>query len=281
MTQVNKEDQANPYNAKKSWHDGKGKDFVSSDNVFFEEPEVSNDAEDVTKDEIIKETKPSKQKANYKKRYDDLKAHYDTKLEEFKAREAELLKEKPQYVAPKSAEDLDKFKKQYPDVFDVVETVAHMQSEQKTKDLEERLAALQQRESELIHKDAEKRLTDKHPDYDEIKNSDEFHSWAKAQPQSIQDWIYKNSSDADLASRALDLYKRDTGLDAAPPKRTRSNSKRTKSTAADMVSTKTTAVEPKQRKIWSEREIAKMSIDEFDRFEEDITNAISEGRIAK
>ena len=155
-----------------------------------------------------------------------------------------------------------------------------MQSEQKTKDLENRLAALQKRESELIHRDAEKRLTDKHPDYDEIKNSDEFHSWAKAQPQSIQDWIYNNSSDADLASRALDLYKRDTGLDA-PPKRTRSNSKRTQSTAADMVSTKTTAVEPKQKKIWSEREIAKMSIDEFDKFEEDITNAISEGRIAK
>ena len=280
MTQVNKEEQANPYNAKKPWHDGKGKDFVSSDNVFFEEPEVSNDAEDVTKDEVIKETKPSKQKANYKKRYDDLKAHYDSKLEEFKAREAELLKEKSNYVAPKSAEDLDKFKKQYPDVFEVVETVAHMQSEQKTKDLEDRLAALQQRESELIHKDAEKRLTDKHPDYDNIKNSDEFHSWAKAQPQSIQDWIYKNSSDADLASRALDLYKRDTGLDA-PPKKTRSNSNRTKSTAADMVSTKTTAVEPKQKKIWSEREIAKMSIDEFDKFEEDITNAISEGRIAK
>ena len=280
MTQVNKEEQANPYNAKKAWHDGKEQEFVSSDNVFFEEPEVSNDAEDVTKDEVIKETKPSKQRANYKKRYDDLKAHYDSKLEEFKAREAELLKEKSNYVAPKSTEDLDKFKKEYPDVYEVVETVAHMQSEQKTKDLENRLAALQQRESELIHRDAEKRLTDKHPDYDEIKNSDEFHSWAKAQPQSIQDWIYKNSSDADLASRALDLYKRDTGLDA-PPKRTRSNSKRTQSTAADMVSTKTTAVEPKQKKIWSEREIAKMSIDEFDRFEEDITNAISEGRIAK
>jgi len=280
MTQVNKEEQANPYNAKKAWHDGKGKDFVSSDNVFFEEPEVSNDAEDVTKDEIIKETKPSKQKANYKKRYDDLKAHYDSKLEEFKVREAELLKEKPQYVAPKSTEDLDKFKKEYPDVYEVVETVAHMQSSEKTKDLEERLSALQQRENELIHRDAEKRLTDTHPDYDNIKNSDEFHSWAKAQPQSIQDWIYKNSSDADLASRALDLYKRDIGLDA-PPKKTRSNSKRTQSNAADMVSTKTTAVEPKQRKIWSEREIAKMSIDEFDKFEEDITNAISEGRIAK
>ncbi len=165
-------------------------------------------------------------------------------------------------------------------MYEVVETVAHMQSSERTKTLEERLAALQERETELLAKQAQERLMNSHPDFEEIKNSDEFHSWAKSQPQSIQDWIYKNSTDADLASRALDLYKRDIGLDA-PPKKTRSNSKRTKSTAADMVSTKTTAVEPKQRKIWSEREIAKMSIDEFDKFEEDITNAISEGRIAK
>jgi hypothetical protein len=120
---------------------------------------------------------------------------------------------------------------------------------------------------------------DKHPDFDNIKNSDDFHGWAKSQPQSIQDWIYKNSNDADLASRALDLYKRDTGLDV-PQKKTRSNSRKTKS-AADMVSTKTTAVEPKEAKIWSEKDIARMSMDEFDRYEEEINNAITEGRIAR
>ena len=154
-----------------------------------------------------------------------------------------------------------------------------MQSSEKTKNLEERLSALQKRESELIHRDAEKRLMEKHPDFDNIKNSDDFHGWAKSQPQSIQDWIYKNSNDADLASRALDLYKRDTGLDV-PQKKTRSNSRKTKS-AADMVSTKTTAVEPKEAKIWSEKDIARMSMDEFDKFEEEINNAITEGRIAR
>ena len=43
-----------------------------------------------------------------------------------------------------------------------------------------------------------------------------------------------------------------------------SSSKKTKQSAADMVSTKTTSVEPKQQKVWSEREIAAMSMDEFD-----------------
>ena len=99
-----------------------------------------------------------------------------------------------------------------------------------------------------------------------------------SQPQSSQDWIYKNSSDGDLASRALDLYKRDIGLDskASKPKKKKSNK-----SAADMVSTKTTAVEPKQDKIWTEQEIARMSIAEFDKYEEEIGRAIHEGRIVK
>ena len=48
-----------------------------------------------------------------------------------------------------------------------------------------------------------------------------------------------------------------------------------------MVSTKTTTVEPKQEKIWSEKEIAAMSMDEFDRHEAEISEAMQQGRIVK
>jgi len=270
--------QANPYNANKEWHNQKEKPFVSADGVFFEKPEVQDDKEEPKQNK--KETKSS---PDYKKRYDDLKTHYDSKLNEFKSREQELLEEaaqnRPSYVAPKSPEDLEKFREQYPDVYEVVETVAHMQSSERTKSLEERLAALQERETELVTQQANERLLQSHPDFEDIKNSDEFHSWAKAQPQSIQDWIYKNANDGDLASRALDLYKRDMGMDAS--KARKPSSKKSRKSAADMVSTKTTAVEPQQDRIWTEREIAKMSMDEFDRFEDEIGIAIHEGRIVK
>ena len=270
--------QANPYNANKEWHNQKEKPFVSADGVFFEKPEVQDDKEEPKQNK--KETKSS---PDYKKRYDDLKTHYDSKLNEFKSREQELLEEaaqnRPSYVAPKSPEDLEKFREQYPDVYEVVETVAHMQSSERTKSLEERLAALQERETELVTQQANERLLQSHPDFEDIKNSDEFHGWAKAQPQSIQDWIYKNANDGDLASRALDLYKRDMGMDAS--KARKPSSKKSRKSAADMVSTKTTAVEPQQDRIWTEREIAKMSMDEFDRFEDEIGIAIHEGRIVK
>ena len=284
ITENQEPQKANPYNAKKDWHDVKDKPFVSSNSLFFDKSVSTehdeSDAIEAEKQEVeATKDKPYK-RPNYKKRYDDLKTHYDSKLNEFKAREQELIQEavsnRPEYKAPKSAEELEEFKNEYPDVMAVVETVAHLQSESKTKVLEERLSALQNRENELIRKDAEKNLREKHPDFDEIRNSDEFQEWANSQPKSIKDWIFNNPSDATLASRALDLFKKDIGLEQ--PK---SNSKQTKQSAADMISTKTTSVEPNQQRVWSEREITAMSVAEFDKYESEISDAMQEGRIIK
>ena len=289
---VQKEQTPNPYNAKKDWHTGEDKPFQSSDSMYFEEPqnklfksdditEIDNEGS-VNSEELVSKKNTPYKKPDYKKRYDDLKKHYDSKLNEFKSREQELLdesaKNRPDYIAPKSPEELERFKTDYPDVYEVVETVAHMQSETKAKVLEERLSKLQERETQLIRQDAEKRLVERHPDFEDIKNSDDFHTWAKEQPKSIQDWIYSNASDADLASRALDLFKKDFGIES---KKTKSNSKPTRKSAADMVSTKTTSVDPKQERIWSEREIAALSMAEFDKFEKEISDAMQEGRISK
>lgn len=285
MTTEVQEENANPYNMNKPWHTEDEIGFQDADGVFFEKPKakpetkVAEPVEQEAKEETPKD-EPYK-RPDYKKRYDDLKKHYDSKLNEFKSREQELLEQaaenRPAYKAPKSPEELEKFREEYPDVYEVVETVSHLQSEEKSKDLREKLERLQEREKELVRKDAEKRLMDKHPDFEDIRNSDDFHGWAKEQPKSIQDWVYNNADDADLASRALDLFKKDIGMDV--PKK--SNSKQSNKSAADMVSTKTTSVEPKQEKVWTEREIAKMSMAEFDKHEAEISEAMQQGRIAK
>ena len=284
MTEEVLKEEANPYNAKKEWHNVEDKPFISSDSLFFA-PEAEANAEPESVEEIaqeVSEDKPYK-RPNYKKRYDDLKKHYDSKLNEFKSREQELLdeatKNRTEYNTPKSAEELEEFKNEYPDVYEVVETVAHLQSESKAKVLEERLSQLQQREQEIAQREALKRLAEKHPDFEDIKNSDTFQDWTKEQPESIQQWITGNSDDADLASRALDLFKKDFNISSSEKKK--SSSKPTKQSAADMVSTKTTSVDTKQEKVWSEREIAALSMDEFDRYEQEISLAMQEGRITK
>ncbi len=291
--EVLNEEQPNPYNLKKSWHTGEDKPFQSADQLYFEEPSEKNklfksgdvnEAEQVGNVEVDNlETKDSPyKKPDYKKRYDDLKRHHDKTVNSLRAKNQELLEEasanKTEYTAPKTEEELEDFKNSYPEVYEVVETVAHMQSESKAKLLEERLSKLQQRETELVQQEAIKRLQEKHPDFQEIKNSESFHDWANKQPQSIRDWIYNNPDDADLATRALDLFKNDMGIGV--PEKKKSSSKKTKS-AADMVSTKTTSVEPKSERIWSEKEIAAMSMAEFDKHEAEISEAMQQGRITK
>ena len=286
---VQQEEQANPYNAKKDYH-VEDKPFTPANQLYFEEPSEKNklfDSDDITEVKSTDNVKTENldtpyKKPDYKKRYDDLKKHYDSKLNEFKSREQELIEEatsnRTEYKAPKSPEELEEFKNNYPDVYEVVETVAHLQSETKAKVLEERLSKLQERENNLVRQSAEKRLNERHPDFEDIRNSDDFHGWAKEQPKSIQDWIYSNADDADLASRALDLFKKDFGIDL--PK-DMSSSKQTRKSAADMVSTKTKSIEPNQQKVWSEKEIAAMSIAEFDKYESEISEAMQYGRIVK
>ena len=282
-----KEEKANPYNAEKSWHKVEQKVFVDSNNLFFPDPEEETEeveAEGVNEEQEVKETKSDDKpykRPDYKKRYDDLKRHYDAKLNEFKQKEQELIDQaregQVKYTPPKSEEELAEFKKKYPDVYDVVETVASMQSESRAKSLEEKVKLLQEREQELVRLDAEKELKSRHPDFDDIRNSDDFHDWAKAQPESIQSWIYSNANDPEAASRALDLFKSDMGISA---KKSSAGSKR-KTSAADMVSAKTTNVEPKQAKVWTEKEILALSPAEFDRLEKEIDKAWEEGRISR
>ena len=276
----------NPYNLKKSWHtdDVMPQGNVENADSLFVAPQPKQEEESDQQERPKAQKATPYKKPNYKKRYDDLKKHYDSKLNEFRSREQELINEatasRPEYKAPKTVEELENFKAQYPDVYDVVETVSHLQSEAKTEELQAQVQALQERESTALRREAESDLLNKHPDFAAIRDSDDFHDWAKEQPEDIQAWVYNNPHNVGLASRAIDLFKNDTGLGASQKEQTRKKSKKSSSKAADMVSTKTTTVDPTaEPKIWTQEEIAALPMDEFDRLESEIDKALEEGRV--
>ena len=272
------ERESNPYNMKKSWHEADQGTRSRADEMFYEEKEAPQ--QKATRQRSAPEEE-SPQETNYKKRYDDLKKHYDAKLNEFRQREQELLAaSQPEYQAPKSEEDLVQFREEYPDLYDTVETVAHMRAEEQMREMRQRFSAIEQREMEIAKREAETALQERHPDFDEIRGDESFHDWAKEQPEQIQDWIYNNPDNVTLAVKALDLYKLETGKGRKGPGRPRKQEAPSGS-VADMVSTKTTAIDAKQPKIWTESEIAKMSLDQFDKHEEEIREAISEGRVRR
>jgi len=281
------EEVSNPYNRKKAWHKPDGPKRADADGLYYEEDDEDHPQKKATRKRKKKAApNDNDQNTNYKKRYDDLKNHYDSKLSEFKRREQELIedarKAEPAYQAPKSQEELERFRQEYPDLYDTVETVAHLRSQQEVEALKGKLSFIEQREAEIVKREAESALHERHPDFDEIRGNDNFHEWAKEQPDQIQGWIYNNPDDVTLAVKALDLYKLETGQGQQRTQKNRSGRrKQQKASAADIVSTKTTSVDARQPRIWTESEIAKMSLDQFDKHEEDIREAISEGRVRK
>ena len=215
----------------------------------------------------------------YKKRYDDLKKHYDKKLEEWKTeREALEAANKVSDTGvqiPTTPDEILEFRQKYPDVYKVVESVASMQAEQRAGDLRGEIDSLKKREEDLIVQSAYKELLSQHPDFQDIKTDENFLQWLDEQPDSISDGIYKNNKDARWASRVLDLYKADVGINKEPKKTKKSAAETVKSTKAKEIVTDANA----NKKVWKGSDIARLKPWEFEKVEAEIDLARQEGRI--
>ena len=220
---------------------------------------------------------------DFKKRYDDLKKHYDTKLDEWKQEKETLeaqskaAKADTDYKPPKTPEELEQFKEDYPDIYGVVETIAHKQAGDKLRTVEEKLAKMSDREEELVRDKAQTELLSVHPDFLEIKGDENFQGWLQEQPTSISDGILKNGTDSKWAVRVLDLYKADAGIS----KKT-STARPTLSAAEAVTKTRRVVVPEKagDKKIWKQSDISKLKPHEFEKLEKEIDLAAKEGRIS-
>ncbi len=182
-----------------------------------------------------------------------------------------------QFVPPKSKEELEAWRKEYPDVYDMVETIAMNKATTQTADLEDKYKNLQLQQEQIAKEKAEVELLKLHPDFNEIRQKDEFHNWAANQDPTIQGWLYENTSNAQLAARAIDLYKMDTGQS----KLTKKEEKDVKKEAAKAISKtrKSTESDIPKKKVWTTSEISRLKPHEFEKHEKDIDLARLEGRI--
>lgn len=220
---------------------------------------------------------------DYKKRYDDLKRHYDEKVGEFKTEIETLRKTMTQHAQemprgvtpPKTAEELEEFKERYPDVFEVVQTVSSLQTESQVAQLREELGSIKEREQELEKQKAFEELLRLQPDFNDIKTDEKFLTWLEEQPTSISDGIYKNNKDARWAARVVDLYKADIGLTTKKKTKSSSAADAVTKTPARQVNTEATG----DKKIWKASEIGKMKPWEFEKAEAELDAARAEGRI--
>jgi hypothetical protein len=221
----------------------------------------------------------SAEEKTFKKRYSDLRRHQQKQAEEFKAELAAMKSQlekatKKEMKLPKSDEDIEQWAADYPDVAAIVETIAMKKAAEQSTALEERMKAIDEMQTSATKEKAEAALMQMHPDFDEIRDSDDFHNWAEEQPKWVQDALYDNDNDARSAARAIDLYKADMGI--AEAKKSKSGKD-----AAKSVTTKNTRNKPQEDESSTylrESQIEKMSAHEYEKHADEIMEAIRSGK---
>ena len=240
--------------------------------------EQRGETEEVKEEEPQEAEPANAEEKTFKKRYGDLRRHMQDKEKEFQDQLNELKKQltdatKKEMKLPKSDEDIETWAKEYPDVAAIVETIAMKKAREQSTALEERMKAIDEMQQSASKDKAEAQLMQMHPDFGEIRDSDDFHEWAEEQPKWVQDALYDNDNDARSAARAIDLYKADRGMTGKKPKSDKD--------AAKSVSAKDSRSKPQDNEASTylrESQVQKMSPQEYEKRADEIMEAIRTGK---
>lgn len=221
----------------------------------------------------------SAEEKSFKKRYGDLRRHSQQQQAMLQKQIDELREQltqstQQQIKLPTSEEELAKWAESYPDVARIVETIAIKKAQEQAAALEERIKAIDEKEKLTAREKAELELMKLHPDFDKIRDTDDFHNWAEEQPRWVQQALYDNDTDARAAARAIDLYKIDRGI-------TKTKAKKDDSSAAHSIATKSSKSAPSsddQDGVIYESQVAKMSSRQYEQNIEAIQKAMQSGK---
>ena len=217
----------------------------------------------------------------FKKRYGDLRRHAQEKEKTY---QDEIFKLKQQLTdtatkeikLPKSDEEIAQWSQEYPDVAKIVESIATKKAKELDSTLEERMKLIAEREAQSTRAMAEAELMTIHPDFDTIRNDQEFHDWVEVQPRWVQQALYENESDSKSAARAIDLYKIDMGITSTPKKKADPSKDAAKAVTRGSTNTPSATKSGQGNQI-KESEVAKMKPHEFEKNEEKIREAVQSG----
>ena len=237
-----------------------------------EEKEESTETKEANTE--AKEETLSAEERTYKKRYSDLRKHLNKQSEEIKELKAQMAEAaKGQLLPPKSDEEIDAWTKKYPEIASIVETKAAKIAEEKFAKADKRLQEIDKLNAETQRTKAENAIRNIHPDFDELRESDDFHNWAGEQPKWVQDALYENLDDPRSVVRVIDLFKVDNGMDIKSKKKT------TKEAASQVKTKRTTKIDGEgvSGQIL-ESQVQKMSAKEYEARSDDIMEAIRSGK---
>ena len=224
-----------------------------------------------------KEEPKNAEERTFKKRYGDLRRHSQEKEKEYQKKLLDLESQlatatKKEMKLPKSDEDIEAWAKEYPDVAKIVETIAIKKAREQSAELEDRIKRIDEMNESATKERAEVELLKLHPDFEEIRDSDDFHEWAEEQPKWVQVALYENDDDARSAARAIDLYKADKNI----TKKSKGDNTKEAARAVNTKSKVSTPTETNNTMI-KESDVQNMSAEDYEKNSDVIMEAIRSG----
>ena len=262
-----------------------GKRNTNRERIEREEEELKQMSEKnvekttAAEENVDDDTNLSAEEKSFKKRYGDLRRHsqqqqlaLQKQIDELRTQLTQSTEQ--QIKLPTNEEDLARWAETYPDVARIVETIAIKKAKEQTASIEQRFAALDEQEKLTAREKAELELMRLHPDFDAIRDTEDFHDWADEQPKWVQQALYENDTDARAAARAIDLYKADRNIAKA-------RSKKEDTSAAQGIRTRSERSAPSGNDaegVIYESQVAKMTSKQYESFEDKIQAAMQSGK---
>jgi hypothetical protein len=215
----------------------------------------------------------TREEKTYKKRYDDLRRHQNKLVEQVKTLEAQV-SDPSSFAAPTTEEELEAWKEKYPDVANIVSTLAKKEAQAMYNAADERLSRLDEIAEQADRAKAEAEIRAIHSDFDELKDSDVFHDWVDVQPKWVKDALYVNSDDPASVARVIDLYKADNNI---VNKGKKASAKRAATAIVTKKGRTSVDAEESNGRI-TESDVNKMSAAEYEKRSDEIMEAIRGGR---
>jgi hypothetical protein len=238
-----------------------------------------NQGEEETEESIDDGPEPtSAEEKTFKKRYGDLRRHaqkteadLQKQIDELRTQLEASTKKEIQY--PKSESELESWMEKYPDVAQIVETIAMKKAHEQASEFESKFKAIDEMKLEAQREKAEVELMQVHPDFEQIRETDEFHNWVEEQPKWVQDALYDNDNDAKSAARAIDLYKADMGIG-----KKKSTKDRDAASAVGTRSGRSTPEGDESKSYIKESDVNRMTAQQYEAKQEEIAEAIRTGK---
>lgn len=224
-------------------------------------------------------TSTDPEEATFKKRYSDLRRYAAQKEEKLAEEVAELKNQINQLniaqnqPLPKTREEFEAWKAKYPDIVGFIEIIAEERANAAKAQVDEELSTVRDKLSKTEKEKAFATLKTLVPDLDSILGSKPYINWFNGQPHFIQD-VLNTSDDPHQISYYLNIYKTTLEPTVMPNKADKLKALNT--------SVRNTGISPDATSgkwKYTQSQISKMSMQEYEANEVDIIAARNSGKI--